>query len=432
MAKQAAQAPANQVPPGAYFRIPGVGARSRFVEETGPCAPGTSITLSSATSTAANFGKFQTLDIDRAFLLELNYSVTYTEDSTTISPSTLEPTNFVSQLQVQFESAYSTFRLPGWLAVIMQSYRSTFAPTSRTTSAKQSGSNPFPANAIGANWFATAANQQLGTPNLALNVTGTANVFTTFLEVPVSMYFDLYYELATSGAPMGMPIPRCIVSPQRMAASTRNVIPKLTYAPLFSTADTYDSPASIVSGDTTSTATGTVAESWWRDAWIPTDNMVTEPPGRMWQYTRDYITWQPAGARFFPIPLDDEVPGQGQILSLVFGTWDPTLAGGKGAMTPFSDYALVELLLGSSIQLDQDTPASNQYRWLMQHDSVLPAGIMGWDKALTEDGKLTNENAINTLVQNGAQLRITYANGYTPGAASTVYIGLEVLKKVGS
>jgi hypothetical protein len=311
-------------------------------------------------------------------------------------------------------------------------YRSTFAPTSRTTSAKQAGSNPFPGNAIGANWFASAANEQLGTPNLAMNTTGTPQAYKVFLEVPVSMYFDLYYELSTSGQPMGMPIPRCIVSPQRMAASTRNVIPKLTFNPLLSTADSYDSPASIATGDTTTTASGTATTTWWRDAWIPTDNMVTEPPGRMWQYTRDFIQFQPSGSKFFPIPLDDEVPGQGQILSLVFGTWDPTLNGGIGAMTPFSDYALVELLLGSSIQLDQDTPSSNQYRWLMQHDSVLPAGMMGWDKALTEDGKLTNENAINTLVQNGAQLRITYASGYTPGAAATVYIGLEVLKKVGS
>lgn len=427
------QAPAQQVPPGAYFRIPGVGARPRFVEETGPCAPATATTLNQGTSAAANFGKFQTLDIDRAFLFEVAYSTTFTEgNAKTITPSTLFPANNISVLQVQFESAYSTFRLPGWLAIIMQNYRSTFAPTSRDTSSKQSGANPFPGNAIGANWFASAANEQLGTPNLAMNVTGTPQAYNVFIEVPVSMYFDLYYELATSGQPMGMPIPRCIVSPQRMAASTRNVIPKVTYAPLFATADAYDSPASIASGDTTSTASGTATATWWRDAWIPTDNMVTEPPGRMWQYTRDFIQWQPAGSKFFPIPLDDEVPGQGQILSLVFGTWDPTLNSNIGQMTPFSDYALVELLLGSSIQLKQDTPASNQYVWLMQHNAVLPAGIMGWDLALTEDGKLTNENAINTLVQNGAQLRITYASGYTPGAASTVYIGLEVLKKVGS
>lgn len=430
MAKQQ-QAPAQQVPPGAYFRIPGVGARPRFVQEDGPCAPGTQVTLSSAVSKSANFAKFQTLDIDRAFLLELDWGTTFTEDDTTITPSSLFPANNVSQIQIQFESAYSTFRLPGWLAMVMQGYRSTFAPTSRLSGYAQSGSNPFPPHALGANWFATASNEELGTPDLAMNVTGTPQAYKTFLEIPVSMYFDLYYELTTSGQPQGMPIPRAIVSPQRMAASTRNVIPRVTYAPLFSASDTYDSPASITAEDDASTAAGTVTQSWWRDAWIPTDNMVTEPPGRQWQYTRDYIQFQPAGSHFFPIPLDDEVPGQGQILSLVFGTWDPTL-GTAGGMTPFSDYALVELLLGSSIQLDQDTPASNQYRWLLQHGSVLPAGIMGWDKALTEDGKLTNENAINTLVQNGAQLRITYTNGYTPGAGATVYIGLEVLKKVGS
>lgn len=433
MATKTKQAPQQQVVPGQYFRVPGVGARPRFVEEVGPCPNAQSVTLAQGTSTSAGFQKFQTLDIDRAFLLELGWSTTFTEgNAKTITPSNLFPANLISQIQIQFESAYSTFRLPGWLAWVMQMYRSTFAPTSRTSSSKQSGSNPFPANAIGANWFSSAANEQLGTPGLTMNVTGTPQSYNTFLEVPVSMYFDLYYELATNGQPMGMPIPRCIVSPQRMAATTRNVIPKVTYAPLFSTADTYDSPAAIASGDATSTATGTVTESWWRDAWIPTDNMVTEPPGRMWQYTRDYIAFQPAGAKIPIVPLDDEVPGQGQILSLVFGCWDPTLNSSNGQMVPFSDYVTVELLLGSSIQLQQDTPASNQYRWLLQHDAVLPAGMMGWDLALTEDGKLTNENAINTLVQNGAQLRITFASAFTPGAGATIYVGLEVLKKVGS
>jgi hypothetical protein len=423
----------QQVPPGAYFRVPGIGARPRFVEEVGPCANQTTVTLAQGNNVSANFQKFQTLDIDRAFLLELAWSTTFTEgNGKTITGSTLFPANNVSLIQVQFESAYSTFRLPGWLAFVMQSYRSTFAPTSRDTSSKQAGSNPFPGQTLGSTMYASAANQQLGTPTLAQTFLGSQQTYNTFIEVPVSMYFDLYYELATNGQPMGMPIPRAIVSPQRMAATTRNVIPKVTYAQLFATADTYDAPAAIASTDATSTAAGTVVESWWRDAWIPTDNMVTEPPGRMWQYTRDFITFQPSGARIPIIPLDDEVPGQGQILSMVFGCWDPTLNGSNGQMVPFSDYVTVELLLGSSIQLQQDTPASNQYKWLMQHNAVLPAGLMGWDLALTEDGKLTNENAINTLVQNGAQIRVTFQNSFTPGAGATIYVGLEVLKKVGS
>jgi hypothetical protein len=371
------------------------------------------------------------LDIDRAFLFQAAMSTTYTAGGGhTITPSPLFPANQFSLIQVQFESAYSTFRLPGWLAQVFQQFRSTFGPKNQVSALFQSGANPDPANALGTAWFPSTS--PLGTPNLAANTTGTTQTYNVFFEIPVSFYFDLYYELTATGQPMGMPIPRAIVSPQRMAATTRNVIPKVTAAPGFLLTDNYDAPASIASGDTTSTFAGSVTSTWWRDAWIPTDNMVTEPPGRMWQYTRDFITFQPAGASKPAIPLDDDVPGQGQILAVVFATWDPTLNSGNGGFAPYTDYATVSLLLGSNIQLYQDTPQSNLYCWGAQHGSILPNGIMGWDLALTEDGRITNENAINTLVQNGAQVRIEYASGYTPGAGATIYVGLEVLKKVGS
>jgi hypothetical protein len=152
----------------------------------------------------------------------------------------------------------------------------------------------------------------------------------------------------------------------------------------------------------------------------------------MWQYSRDFIQLQPAQAQTVPIPLDDDIAGQGQILSLVFATWDPTLNSGNGGFTPSANYALLELLYGSSVEIFQDTPASNQYTWLMLHGSTLPLDVFGFDLMLTEDGRLTNENALNTLVQAGAQLRITYVNGQAPAAGSTIYVGIEALKKVGS
>lgn len=434
--RRGAPSPNGQAPqPGAAFRIPGVGARPRRVLEVGPCAQATTINLKQASMTPAPFLKFQTLDIDRAFLLELDWNVTYTTGTgAALTASPMAPYSFVHDIQVQFESAYSTFRLPAWLAAIFQSFRSFIAPNSDSTSyTPENGVNTIPANGPNANgaggWFPSTS--PLATPNLAITTAGVANTFSTFLEIPVSMYFDLYYELSATGQPIGMPIPRAIVSPQRMAATTRNVTPKVNFAALLTATDLFDSPLST-SSVTVQTATGSVNATWWRDAWIPTDNQLTEPPGRMWQYTRDYIAYQPAGATIPIVPLDDEVPGQGQILSLVFCTWDPALNSGLGGFTPWTSYLFVELLLGSNVQLYQDTPQSNLYAWTAQHGAILPNGHMGWDLMLTEDGRLTNENAINTLVQNGAQLRITYAAGSKPGNSATIYVGLEVLKKVGS
>jgi hypothetical protein len=248
------------------------------------------------------------------------------------------------------------------------------------------------------------------------------------------MYFDVYWELSATGQPVGPPIPRAIVSPQRMAATTRNVTPRLTYNAGLASQPTnviQSGPVSLASADTTSTFSGTVTETWWRDAWIPAQSPVAEPPGRMWQYSRDYIVWQTAGGLQIPVTLDDEVPGQGQILSLVFFTWDPALSSSIGGVTPYADILTAELLYGSQVQIFQDTPESNQYVWLQQHGSVLPAGVMGWDLALTDDGRLTNEFAINTLVTNGTQLRLTYQTSI-PSATAFIVVGLEMLKKVGS
>lgn len=114
----------------------------------------------------------------------------------------------------------------------------------------------------------------------------------------------------------------------------------------------------------------------------------------------------------------------------MFFTYDPALASSVGGVTPFSSYTTVELLYGSTVQIFQEAPQINQYVWAMQHGAVLPTGFFGWDLMLTEDGRTTNEFAINTLVTAGAQIKLNF--GTAPGSSATVYVGLEMLKKVGS
>jgi hypothetical protein len=428
----------QQLPPGALFRVPGISARPRMVEEVGPCQPATSTTLSSAAQTNAAYQKFQTLDIDRGFLLELDFVTTFTAGSgKTLTVGPFGIAQWIQVLQVQFESAYNTFNLNGPLAIIMAQYRSQMSPKSFTALA-QSGASTVPVSQFYSGWQTTGASTFLATAAFALTVStaGTQNTYSMFVEIPVSMYFDLYWELDATGNPVGAPVPRCWVSPQRMAATTRNVTPRLTFAPGLSsqpTSPTQSGPVSLASSDSTSTFSGTVKSTWWRDCWIPSQNPLTEPPNRMWQYSRDFFTWPTNGsAGPLPIPLDSQIPGQGQILSLVFYTYDPTASSSIGGVTGYAGYTLVELLYGSTVQIYQDTVNSNAYRWLLQHGTVLPTGVMGWDLAMTEDGRLTNEFAINTLVTAGTQLRITYASGSTPGSTALVVVGLEMLKKVGS
>ena len=430
----------NQPPPGALFRWPGMTARPRLVQETGPCVIGATTTLAQGAATAAQFGKFQTLDIDLGFLLELDFTSTFTAGSgKTLTAHPFGIANWIQTLSVQFESAYQTYRLNGVLAMVMQSYRSLFASKSFYTSITADSASVLPNTQLVDGISTAAAGWQtslLATPNQQLNVStsGTQQTYKLFVEVPVAMYFDIYYELNASGQAVGPPATRAIVSPQRMAATTRNVTPKLTFAQGLSPQPTAENsgPVSFASGDTTSTFAGSVNSSWYRDALIPSQSPLTEPPNRMWQYSRDFIQLQTSGAGTVPVPLDDEVPGQGQILSLVFFTYDPALNSNIGGVTPYANVSTVELLYGSTVQIFQETPQINQYIWSQQHGAVLPTGFFGWDLMMTEDGRLSNEFAINTLVTAGAQIRITYVAGSAPGASATVFVGLEMLKKVGS
>ena len=421
---------AHQPYPGEAFRVPLVGANPRFVQESGPCAPGTSVGLKQGSAVKAALNKFENLDIVRSYFLECDWSTTFTEGaSEVITQSPLWPYNLVESLSLSMQAAYRTMDLPGWLAQVFQQFRSSLAPRSFTANF-QNGANQLPGSPGGSDFYTNAVS--LGTPDASLSVGGSAQSYRTFIEIPIAQYFDLYWEIDPETGEAVVAMPRAIVSPARMSATQRNVTPSLRFSQLLSATSQYDAPATIASSDDTSTASGSVDLTWWRDGWVPTDNPLSEPPGYAWQYARMGLDVQPAGARAPVVNLADDRAGQGQILSMVFGVWDPAASGGIGNFTSPADYESLELNIGSTVQLFQDSPQSNAYRWTVQHGTALPFGLFGWDLALTDDGKLTNENAINTLVQAGAQIIPTFVSGKTPSNNATLYVGVESLQSVTS
>lgn len=415
----------QQVVPGQLFRVPLLGAPPRSVYEEGPAAPLTSITLNQSAQSQPNFNHFSNLDIIRGYLLELDFTTTFTQATgETLTPSPMFPANLVSNITVSMQAAYNTFNLPGWLAWVMQSYRSFLGPKAATLDT-QEGANVIPYKEAGANFYANTVSP--ATPGLAANVAGTQQTYSVYFEIPIAQYFDLYYELNPQDGGVLGAAPRAIVSPARMAATQRNVTPIVLFNALLGLSQ-YNSPIAKASGDTTSTGTGSVLATWFRDGWVPTDNPETEPPGYGWQYSRQSISIQPAQATSPTVNLADDRAGQGQILSVVFGTWDPTLNSNQGGFTPPSDYSLLKLRKGSTVDLFQDTPNMNTLRWAERHGKALPFGLFGWDLALTEDGRITNENALNTLVEAGCQIVPTYSA--VPSSGSTLYVGVESLQAV--
>lgn len=418
MAKQQAQSAPN---PGQFFRVPKLGTRRRFLREGGNGAIG--FTRNQGASVQAQTFKFDQLDIVRGYLMMLKLNQTYTAgEAETLHDSPWFPFNMVDTLSVQFESSYKTFNLPGWLAAIMQQYRPAFSNRSGMGMLTNVYANSQQGEVPNAGW--SQASLLTGT-----DMTDATTHIVVPFEIPLSMEFDLYWELDLAGNPQAQ-FPRCIVSPQYMAATTRNVIPKVVLAQGFTVEDLLNGPVSIATGDTTSTFVDNGSEAdFYRDCWFPAPTYAT-PPVHPWQYSRDYIEYPTSGQQTVPIPLDADTAGQGQILSIVGMTWDPNLNSGFGGPVPLSHYQELDLVYSSKLTIFEDTPETNQARWLATHGTQLPPGCFGWDLALTEDGKLTNEDALNTLVEAGCQVRTAYNTGEAPSATATTYIGIEILKAV--
>jgi hypothetical protein len=356
-------------------------------------------------------------------ILKLNQ--TYTPaDAGDLTDSPWFPFNMVDTLSVQFESSYKTFNLPGWLAAVMQQYRPAFSNRSGVSLL----TNDY-ANAQGATDQTPNAGWSQASLLTTPNATDAATSLVIPFEIPTSMEFDLYWELDLAGNPQAV-MPRCIVSPQYMAATTRNVIPKLVMAQGLTTEDLLNGPVAQATGDADSTFVDNGSEAdFYRDCWFPAP-VYSTPPVHPWQYSRDFIEYPTSGQGSVPIPLDADTAGQGQILSIVCMTWDPTLAGGYGGPVPLSSYEEMDLVYSSKLTIFEDTPETNQARWLATHGTLLPPGMFGWDLALTEDGKLTNEDALNTLVEAGCQVREAFNTGSAPSATSTTFVGIEILKAV--
>lgn len=419
-----AQKQPAQPSPGQYFRVPKLGARPRFLREGGNGEIG--FTRQQGASVQAKTQKFDQLDIIRGYMLMLKLNQTYTEvgGGGSLHDSPLFPFNMVDSLSVQFESSYKTFNLPGWLASIMQQYRPAFSNRSGMGMLtnmyvnRQSGTD------------AEVPNATWSQPTLltAANLDSDDREITLVYEIPTSMEFDLYWELDLAGNPLGV-MPRCVVSPQYMAATTRNVIPRLVLAQGLTVEDLLNGPVGVPAGNASTFVDDGSEADFYRDCWFPAP-VYSTPPVHPWQYSRDFIEYPTSGQSTVPIPLDADTAGQGQILSIVGMTWDPDLASGYGGPVPLSDYEKLELVYSSKLTIMEDTPETNQARWLANHGTLLPPGCWGWDLALTEDGKLTNENALNTLVEAGCQVRTSYASGSSPSATATTFVGIEILKAV--
>lgn len=425
-----ADATQNKGPaPGQLFRVPKFSTQKRFIADANNSAIGT--TLSATSQAPINTTALDRLDILKTLLVVINIAETYTNTGGTQAASPLFPYNWVQSLDVQFESAFKTFRQPGIIAAIMQSYRPTYGwkgvgmLTDNGANAQQ-GFQPT-----------AALNPSLTALGLmGASVTQATTPLNLVFEIPLAFEFDIYWELDKAGNPLtAVPSTRTIVSPQYMSGTTRNVKPSIMLNPGMVnnvSGGAFNAPVTKASGDATSTFTGSATTNIFRDGWFAPGDLASVPPIYRWQYSRDFLALPTAGQSQVVVPLDSDPAGQGQILSLFAFVWDPALVSGAGNIVPLTQVATVELLFGSQLNMYKDTIPTNAFRWLQGHGQLLPTGCFGWDLALDDSGRLTNEFALNTLTTAGCQVRVTYNSGQAPSSNSTIYVGLEMLKAVSS
>jgi hypothetical protein len=153
------------------------------------------------------------------------------------------------------------------------------------------------------------------------------------------------------------------------------------------------------------------------------------PPVQPWQYALKSFQFplsNASGQINIPLPNDD-----GQVLSLWVFLFDPTLNSSAGGGVSLANIQYARVLYGSSLKRFDDTPVTAQYRWQQQHDQLPPAGFIGWDLALAEDGKLENSGScLNTLSTNAITIQLNTISTYTFSSGAYASVGRELLNYV--
>lgn len=413
----AAQAPTAQpvtmmagngaIPDGALFGLPGVTIYSEQKENNSPTA---TALAQGAQSTAIFSANFKQTDIVYAWRMIVSLANTYTAGGGAFTVSPYFPYNFIATLALNMQNQFDTLSyLSGIDAAIFQMIR----PQKQES---------WVANAIDQNSFANAYSSQ-GNIITATNFTQASNPITFDLDLLPGLQFDLYYDLEENGMLLSNKAQgiRTFVGPQMMAGTNRIVQPRLIFNQLFSTTAADVAPVTASGG--APTASGTATVNFRRKITYQPQSSKDAPLLWNWQYSRQTIRGSVAGLSQATIPL----PLVGQILSFYIRLWDPS-SGTVGAPIPLANITECDVQIGSGLFRYQDTPEDMQSRFLRQHGLILPAGILAWDMATDDYGRITNAYAINTLTTSGCQVVITFTG--TQSATAYYVLGYEALRYV--
>lgn len=423
-----ASAGSTSYAPGSFFDVPGVGGGTQWTEQYE-----TTIGLASAFSLGAQqpvngIIPFKQTDVVVDWIMEVALSTTYTAGTSTLTTSVYAPYNLIGPVKLPIQNQYNSVDLENGIDLailnLIRPYRETANALNNYANVDGQGAS----TATGVYGYITAAGQQAN----AFLTSGTAtgqwvpagtNALTLYMRIPASITFDIYYDLAITGEPVGTVPHAAIVSPAYMAGSTRVITPNVVQNQL---SGPQLDVAAVNIGTGTGTASGTATFSFRRKAIYAADPLLL-PPVYAWQYRWRTTRFQLNGVstRQLQVPLDT-----GQLLCVYVRLFDPSANGALGAPVAVNNATVsrIQLQYGSGLFAFDGTPTELQADFLDKHRTLPPPGVAVFDLMLDERGNRTNRRALNTLTTSGILVSMNFASATSAtayavmGTESLVYV----------
>lgn len=393
-------------PPGSMFGLPALTLYTEQFDNNN----GAVQALSQANPVRAiSLVQFTQTDVVFWWEMELTLTNTVTAGTSAVTTSAYFPFSFMGESRLRIQNMYDSWHpISGIDAYIWQLLR----PMRSNLDFSNGGANYQ-------SGFQAAALPQSNIDS-SVNATSATSPVIYTLEIPVSLFFDVYFDLAKDGTIISPPH-RAIVSPQYMAGSARVVQPDLGFNP-GSAATTDNGPYNIGAG--TGTFTGQAAFSFKRVGIYGSNNPASMPVVYNWQYMREARQFSLSGRA----TADIIVPTYGQILSLFVRLFDPSANAGLGAPINITTVTKCQLKFGSGLLRFDDTARSAQRRITKQNDILLPQGVIAWDLALDNYGRCSNAGALNTLTTASVLVHLEFSAALS--ATAYAVLGVEALTYV--
>ena len=397
----AASAPAQM---GEQFGLPGLSRRLTQQENS----DGITTTIAGAAQTQLiGMPPFMQSDVITRWEFGVTWTNTQTLAGATNTTSAYFPYNIFQTFKLVLQNQFAPIDVESGIDLaIFQAYRP-FDRTGPRTDVLYTNFNSMyspQANLVSASNYTNAS----------------ASIKFTF-EIPISMWFDQYFQLAENGSILNSGQPsRALVTPELMAGTSKLVTPSILYAAASAPAGTLDnSPMSVAGG--APTYAGSILLNIQRHGYYQPSTQATVPPIYDWRYQRI--------ARRFLVGavsrINLAIPFNGQILSTYIRLWDPTLNSNLGGPIPITNLSESSIIYGSSLYRFQDRPFETQRRFSRKYLFLPTSGVLIWDFAVNEFGELTNADALNTLTTSGVSLKLVFTG--TQAASAYAVIGVEGL-----